>query len=538
MLDHLKKERQAGLHRQEKIRLSLYVAGMVVLGAAIFADHAMRDKRTDEGADTRVETGTSPDGDGASDNTAVGGTNAKDSASPVAIDRAKLAQRVEASGDAPFRYASGAIAFLNDQPGWYPRPERQLTPAEFITLTKTSSQNDDSNALVGRTFDIVGNVIDRTREVFRRPDAPKGDARLWSLVIEGEDGTLAASVSVGNESDVGHGAPLDTVGPHRVAETIMPGHDVVLRGTFLQMRTGTIGETILRGTTPVFFLHRARIAYPPKRAAETILELDHASWEDVRDRKMKDSVKLLENAVFQTIRWARSEGYTKIHEGIKSKTIPWTPWEGDTFDRWMKEIDVDEKADRPFTEAARGKLFRVTGMLADWTQEGWETVPRNPWQIDGFDMVTILSDHYMHLAIPTVMAFRGQELPNFTGKRQDHVALYGVFVKNYSYKTRFRSKRGGTHMYTVPLFVVLDAHPVVYSKDRGLSNIMVWIAAGMVLFALLFFLVIVPSGARQQKRMEAHRMALRRRARAAGQGKVAGTPPESPTKPDDSPTPD
>ena len=516
MLDHLKKERQAGLHRQEKIRLSLYVAGMLILGAAIFADHSLREKGKDRESDPPSQATPSP----------------TELETKTEVDRADLARRVEASGDAPFRYATSVLAYLNDLPGWYPKPERTVSPAEFMKRVNSGAK---PVAMAGHTFDVVGKVIDRTREVFQHPDTPKGDARLWSLVIEGDDGSLAIAVTIGNESDVAHGAPVDTVGPHRVGEKIEPGQDVTLRGTYVQLRTGTIGNTLLRGPAPVFFLHRARIAYPPKRAAETILKLEHASWEDVRDRKMKDSVKLLENAVFQTIQWARSEGYEKIHRQIKAKEISWEIWDGDTFDRWMKEVDVGEKQDRPFTDAARGKVFRITGMVADWTQEGWESIPRNPWQIDDFDMLTILSDHYIHIAIPTVVAFPGQEIPTFSGKRQEHVTLYGVFVKNYSYKTRFRRKDGGAHMYTVPLFVVLDTHPFVYGENRGLSKIMVWVAAGMVLFALLFFLVIVPSGARQQKRMEAHRLALRRRARAAGQGKMAELPSTEADTPDDDP---
>ena len=41
-----------------------------------------------------------------------------------------------------------------------------------------------------------------------------------------------------------------------------------------------------------------------------------------------------------------------------------------------------------------------------------------------------------------------------------------------------------------------------------------WIAGSMLLFGLLFYLVLIRGGSKQNKAMEAHRIALRQRIRA------------------------
>ena len=81
----------------------------------------------------------------------------------------------------------------------------------------------------------------------------------------------------------------------------------------------------------------------------------------------------------------------------------------------------------------------------------------------------------------------------------------------------------------MPMFVVIHAEP--YPEGAAAEKIratMVWVAAGRVLFGLLFYLVLIRGARAQEGRMEAHRLELRKRARAAGQGVEATAPPGGP----------
>jgi hypothetical protein len=69
------------------------------------------------------------------------------------------------------------------------------------------------------------------------------------------------------------------------------------------------------------------------------------------------------------------------------------------------------------------------------------------------------------------------------------------------------------------MFVVLHGEP--YPEEEAgamMRSAMLWVAGAMVLFALLFYVVLIRGGARQTQRMEEHRLALRKRIRAKGQG--------------------
>ena len=94
-----------------------------------------------------------------------------------------------------------------------------------------------------------------------------------------------------------------------------------------------------------------------------------------------------------------------------------------------------------------------------------------------------------------------------------------MFIKNFTYDTKFRLEDGNDEArpITTPLFVVLDIEPFPYGEAGKYRTMMFWIAGFMVLFGLLFYLVLIRGGQKQQVRMEAHRMELRKRIRAKGQ---------------------
>ena len=197
--------------------------------------------------------------------------------------------------------------------------------------------------------------------------------------------------------------------------------------------------------------------------------------------------------------------------------------------------------DRPITESSRGKVFKISGVVAEVLQFGWERIPRNPWGVDEFQILTMLADHYQTVSFRSFLPFPIDSFEGVTGERKEHLNVYGVFVKNLTYDTRFKHEDGSgrARPITMPMFVVLHAeqYPEGAAAER-IRETMLWVAGGMVLFGLLFYLVLIRGGRSQDKRMEQHRLALRKRARAAGQGVVAGTPPAADGDDDDPPEAD
>ena len=509
MLDDLKKDRQAGFAAQERIKLSLYVAMLILLGASIWMGSQ---------CSARIEQ--------------LEQTTEEDNPIPVqeqgpTLDPVELDEKVRADGAEPDRWSEAGIELVRSV-------KRRGTLGELVgrvpvgSLTATNGPAGTEGSMRGRLVEVIGRVTDIAREVYRPGRGPVDTERLWTVVIEGQDGARVVGIKHALGSEVAEGPPLDRKPPQVKAERIEKDHWVVLRGVYLQDRVGTFGETQLSEPTPVLFAQQWRIVLPPDQSNPLISSLDDALWSEVGDRYMAESRNWEEDAVYEVIQWARAQGHEAIAEKLRNGELPWESWGSDRFNKWRKEVAVDADAERPLTEGSRGKIYRISGIVGEVLQFGWERIPRNPWGVDEFQITRILADHYQTVAFQSILPFPIQSFENVNGDKGEHLYVYGVFVKNWTYDTKHAHKDGSgrRHPITTPMFVVLHAEPFPEeAAAEAIRRTMYWVAAGMVLFGLLFYIVLIRGSRGQDQRMEEHRMALRKRARAKGQGKVATTPP-------------
>ncbi len=500
MLEDLKRERQAGLSNQDRTRLTLYIMALLAIGIAIVAGQTCQ-TATRESGNSEAEPETAP-------------------TRPVPpVDRALLARLVAESGREPHLYAPTAVeqARQLERAGSLAGPYTQpsavaLAAAEFEQVR-------------GTLVEMRGRVLDLGAESWP-PDGGMDSERIWSVVLEGPDGGRFVALRVARRSDREEGRPRDTQALGSVSEPIAPGQDVKVRGLVLQQRTGSLGQTALGEPTPVIYATRFRIGRPPEELLSPIQSLEECSWDQVRDRYLGESLRWDEPAVFEIVQWARTLGLEKVRAALASGEIPWQDWDENTFDTWRKEVRSVEEGGRPFTEGARGKVFRLGGIIGETLHLGWEEIAPNGWDVDELDLLVMITDDYGYSALRTInpfpiSAFASQGI---TGAREEHIRIYGVFVKNYTYETKFdmQDHSGRKRPLTVPLFVVLDVD--LYPEGAAaaeLRQFMVWVAGAMVVLGLLFWVLLSRSDKRQAARMEEQRARIRRRSRAAVAGQDA-----------------
>lgn len=127
-------------------------------------------------------------------------------------------------------------------------------------------------------------------------------------------------------------------------------------------------------------------------------------------------------------------------------------------------------------------------------------------------ILDLISDHYANVALRVFMPFPLDDFPDVKGERAERLRVTGLFVKNFTYKTRRPSEEGGYDLLTVPFFVVLH----VASDEGGRSPYkpLIWIIAGaIVVLGILFYVVLVRGESKERDRMDERRRALRKRVR-------------------------
>lgn len=508
MLDDLKKEQQAGIAAKERLKLSLYVGGLLLMGVLIYMGTASK----------KIQSKVSEDPSAAT----IGEVAAPAPAPVPVLEPAELQRLVATSGMEPDRWSVPGIEYLRKirRTGRIGPVTRRLDPAALWTLDPTTAR--------GESLDLSGRVVAISRETYGTdPDDDSG--RIWSVILEGADGTQVIACSYALRSEVAEGPPADTRPPGVRAERIQVGQTIIARGVYLQRRTGTLGEIQLRPETPALFTFHYRIVVPPDQRNPLISALDEALWSEVRDRFNRESRTWDEDALFEVIQWARAQGYEKCREAVLNGELGWSDWGADRFKAWKDEVRVDEDDPRPVTEGSRGKVFRVAGIVGEVLDFGWERIPRNPWGVDEFQVVTLLADHYLNVSLRMFLPYPIDTFKDVEGTRAEHIRVYGVYIKNLTYDTKHKraDDSGRAHPVTAPMFVVLHAEP--YPDDiaqQRMRSAMAWVAGGMLIFGLLFYFVLIRGSRRQNRDMEQHRLALRRRIRAKGQGpKFPAAPP-------------
>jgi hypothetical protein len=487
MLDHSKG--QAALGRRETVRL------MFLVGLALAVAGAMLTRSLSEPTQELQQPALVPAGK-------------DDEVARVTIDRA----RVSAVGDGPAAhqddaYERGALDYVLSVAG------ASLADVPEHVTTERLSKVPFAEA-AGRPYEVRGTVL----EVVAREHRGSGQ-RLWTLVVQGEDGAQVLVLKQGFASDPAEGRPRSATDD---AAPIEKGDQVVVRGIYLQRRSGTIGSVALREPVPVLVLVKMRTGVAQPAAA--IADPSRADWDEVEDRFMAETVRWEEPALFQTVQWARERGPQKVREDVLSGKFPWKDWDAASFRTWEKDVHVKSDAQvRPFVDAARGTMGRFTGVVGRVVYEGWEAIPSNPQGVDHLYVYDLVADDFSYGGLPIPLRcfspFPPDAFPGITGRMMQPIRAYGFFFKNYTY-----DRKQAPLQVTVPSFVLLHLEPYEPARDRT----SVWIIAGsMVVLGALFYFTLIRGERKESKRMEVYRRDLRQRMRKVGQGPMAGAWPPS-----------
>lgn len=475
-------------------RLGAYMAALLVLGAiAIGVSKCPKDP----GADSLPSAPEDP---------------ATVTAEVVVIEKSRIpaADEDRAHGS----WAAEGLAYLAEV-----SEKDHSTIAESLTTGELAALPFDEAR--GRVFELEGRVLSVTAEEYAE------GGLLWVVVLEGEDNRRALLLRRALASDPGQGRPEDAL--QSSTEYIQPGDRVLARGIYLQRRIGTFGDEIFREPTPVLVATPSASAFRKTYLVDpAILEPGQAAWKDVKDRYLRGTKRWGEPALFQVLQWARSVGHDQILADIRSGKLKAKPWNQETFVTWSEEVESSASSPppRPFTDAARGKLWRTRGLMAGFVFQGWDMTPReaSTWGINKLYTLDIYSDHYGNKVFRTISAFPLSAYEGVTGKMGQHLDVYGFFLKNYTFATGKSKEEGGRAEITLPYFIVVHLEPVKYEPSP--YNQLMWIIAGIiVVLALLFYFVLVRGERKEAARMQSYRTGLRRRIRAheatRGEGKDA-----------------
>ena len=233
---------------------------------------------------------------------------------------------------------------------------------------------------VGGLYEVTGKVTALVDTDFRSEFE-----RLWALVIEAPDGGQVVAVRPARVTEPQRGAPTDA---WRVAPAeIQVGDRVIVRGVYTQRRTGTIGTIGLAEPTPVLLATHFRLVVEPP--AVPIDDPTEASWEQIEDVG-PGSERLNDPALYQLILWMRTKGQAWFRQQIDAQELAaqdWgramkiEDWGRDAFLTWSEEVEHanatkrGEKIDRPFTDAARGRVFRTSSTRNSGIESFWFAVP-------------------------------------------------------------------------------------------------------------------------------------------------------------------
>ena len=515
MFEDLKKQRIINSSAQERTRLIMFVGGCLLLGALVVALPLFSSS-----GDKEAEQAALPVESDAPDPVAPPPTVDGEALWPLVTTEIPGAdgspERVERTDS----WADDAIQYMRSTVRGAPLTyaATRLDPEGLAAL--------DPQEATGRLFEVRGYVAARTQQVWQTEQR-----RLWSFLITTDDddsGKRILAVVPGLASDPGSGAPSFA---YRTGtkQLVQAERYVIVRGYYLQRRTGSVGDITLGEPTPVLYATAWRNPPDPSDRKPAPASLSEIRWGDVKDRFLADTKELEVPAVQQTIRWARQQGPERLRKLIDDGTLPTTEWDQDVFNgAWYEEVSLRTDEDRPWTENARGQVFRTSGLLASVSHEGWDRIKPNAYGVDHFEMVDLFSDHYRNSIMRTISPFPITAYEGITGEKNEHVWIYGVFVKNHSYEKRQASIDDPTkhQIITVPFFVVLDVRPRTYGADKSAFDLAMRIVAGvMVLLGLLFYFVFIRGEHKEATRMDEHRRRLRQRMRARAEAAASGALP-------------
>lgn len=502
MFDELKRTHAAGLAPKERARLTVFVCICLILGVTLLGLQTCSDEPAPDA--TEPETEQAP-----SDDPVV---------APTRLDPDAL--RMHGSRD----LGDGERAeILVDYPVpliTHLRTEVEGHPVDVPRLGPTELQSQPVEVALGQAFEVEGEVVGLVEQVL-------GDdtQRIWSVVIQDDVGGQVIGITHGLSSDGYRGQPVDDRSQTGRREVIEVGRYVVVRGYYVQRRTGTLGSVSIPRAAPVLWATNWRLELLPDERVPPVASLDEIAWSRVQDRFWKQTRAWNTPQALQTLQWARAQGAEKIAKMIEDGTIQATDWDQQVFGRWQKEVDVrSNETPRPVTEGARGKWFKTRGIVANVVYNGWSDIARNKYGIADTRTFDVMSDHYARQNIRNILAFPFRDFPKATGERKEHVWIYGVFYKNYTFESKM-TRQGETRSseLTMPMFIVMHVEAVDMRPDPSYMRFMWWIAGSILLFGFAFWFFIVRGEAKESKRHEAQRLRLRRERRMKGSASAPET---------------
>jgi hypothetical protein len=380
------------------------------------------------------------------------------------------------------------------------------------------------------------------------PSSIKGITALWAFALEGDDGTRVVVVK---ESRYDGDGPVDALGgPNAPKVPIEEGTRARVRGVYLQKRTGSIGKVDLDAPTPVLVGREYRRTYVPPQPMEWF---DKADYESIRDRSLAETHNVESDAHWQLMSWLESRGREAISKELVDGHVKFEPWRTDQFLTWKTELERDsdftKPDDRPFTTGARGKVFRLTGVLGDYVKEDWDTVRNNLYDVGRRYQLILVSDHYRHVGLrmdtPVPIAdWPGVYLHPDPKQRKLRVVVYGIFLQNFSYEPERAHELTGQHVeITTPYFMLLHVEAEKPAEAHSLwTNPFFWVWVSLLVFGLGFFLVMSRMEKREAGVLREQQLRIRRKGREAGipgaspTGRPGASPPsDSPESPADGP---
>jgi hypothetical protein len=478
MLEHLKTERQSAGGAPDRLRI--YMIGLVIIGGFVLW---LATQPADPGPTELPDAQPDPE---------------VVAAEAPSVDLERLPATDEPGLHARWQWDSLEYVFsLVDRD--FAAQARRLPLPELDALPYEEAR--------GGVFETEGTVEDIEQE----QHGEHGQI-LWSVLIGTDDGSRLLVLKPALRSDNWKGHPRYAY-PQPV-ELVQKGDTVLVRGIYVQRRVGTFGEAILRKPAPVLVTTPPPAAFRklPKPAAP-IGDPAEADWDEIEDRFLGETKFWAEDALFEVIQWARSYGYERLLDDMKTGKLKAELWDAAVFERWGKEVrDPDPRAPRPVTESFRGRFFKTRGVVGAFLREGWKMIPRkgSRWGVDTLYKLDLISDHWGNRAIRTVLPWPAETYGDAAAK-DNHVTVYGYFLKNFTYKTQ-QGERGEFRELTMPMFIVLHVETVPHlaSPYRDL----IWAISGIILVLfIVFYLVFVRGEKREAARMDTYRRELRKRRR-------------------------
>jgi hypothetical protein len=500
MLDNLKAQ-AADSPARERIRLSLYVAACLLLGGAVVAGRSCSDAgraQRDLGGDTAEDPGPPP--------------------APFHLDVPALA--AAATADEPFRWSAEALRLAQAAAQKAALPD-DGGPVDVSVLTA-----EPIDTLRGRVVQVRGEIVALTQEAWTRDGralrpGERPERVLLVAVLQGAGGARCVVVQPALPDDVPQGrARYDQA--FGLPRHLQVGDHARVRGIVVQVRQGTFDDVALATPAPVLLGLHYRPAFEDSARPSLIEDPREADWEDVVDRTLVETRRWDEDALLQVVQWARKLGPEAVAAAIREGRMPWTEWNKDVFERWQGEVAWTE-AERPFTEGARGRLWRLDALVADVLYQGWSQIPPNRYEVDELVLWDVLADDYYNVAVRVYLPFPTDAFPPVRGRRKEHVRIYGLFLKNWTYELKLPDhERNRPRQISVPTFIALWAEPHPEGTDSDMPAVMRWVAGMMVLLAGLFYFTVVRRGRRVERELDVHRQALRQRRRQRASGEAAG----------------